>query len=478
MRAGIYLRISKDRNGLGEGVERQLEDDLALCGRNGWDESNGWERPEIYMDNDTGASRWSKKQVRPDYDRLIADVESGYLNAIATYHPERLYRKVRTLMDLVPLIEETGVQVGTCVGGAVDLTTASGRRNAMLGAVIAEGEADQTRERVLRQKQQRAEKGLPPGGTRRFGYTPKWKIDPAEAALIRKAATQIIAGASIRSIAADWNAKGVHAPSGKPYSPAGLSRLMKYEYLAGKRVHQGKVIGQGTWTPILDAKMWKGLQKILTNPARVEHQGTARKHFLAGLLTCSKCGSTMYSGVNMRKNNQGNYRVYMCKKTANSPDACGGMLVKAEPLEAFITDATIRLLLRSKHLRTGLRNESAHGAELAIATLARLEAEQRELADDYYRHKRIPRAIYEDQADEITWKLEAAQAVVKRFQDQGAISALPDDEAGLRALWNGSLDVRHKLTRRLFEKIEILPARVKGAPFGPERVRPTKAPTP
>ena len=253
---------------------------------------------------------------------------------------------------------------------------------------------------------------------------------------------------------------------------------MKYEYLAGKRVHRGQVIGQGTWTPILDAETWTSLQKILTNPARIEHQGTARKHYLAGLLTCSKCGSTMYSGVNMRKDRQSNYRVYMCKKTPNSPDACGGMLVKAEPLEAFITDAVIAYLLRSKRLRTGLRNEGAKGAEQAVRTLARLEDEQRELADDYYRHKRITRSIYADQADEIARKLEAAQAAVKRFQDQDAITALPDDEAGLRALWNASMDTRHKLTRRLFEKIEILPARAKGVPFGPERVRPTKAPTP
>jgi len=48
-RAGLYARISKDREGAGLGVERQRDGCTALAGRLGWDAT------AVYTDNDISA---------------------------------------------------------------------------------------------------------------------------------------------------------------------------------------------------------------------------------------------------------------------------------------------------------------------------------------------------------------------------------------------------------------------------------------
>ncbi|MBA3489531.1 MAG: recombinase family protein, partial [Longispora sp.] len=48
-RAGIYVRISQDREGAGLGVARQETDCRALC------ERLGWTVVDVYADNDTSA---------------------------------------------------------------------------------------------------------------------------------------------------------------------------------------------------------------------------------------------------------------------------------------------------------------------------------------------------------------------------------------------------------------------------------------
>ncbi len=68
VRAGIYARISSDREGDGLGVARQLEDCERLA------ERKGWRVAERYVDDDVSA--WSGKR-RPEYERMLDDLRGG-----------------------------------------------------------------------------------------------------------------------------------------------------------------------------------------------------------------------------------------------------------------------------------------------------------------------------------------------------------------------------------------------------------------
>ena len=65
VRAGIYARISSDREGDQLGVTRQIED----CG--GWRSGAAGGRRSVYVDDDVSA--WSGKP-RPEYERMLDDL--------------------------------------------------------------------------------------------------------------------------------------------------------------------------------------------------------------------------------------------------------------------------------------------------------------------------------------------------------------------------------------------------------------------
>src|ERR1700761_445244 len=99
--AGIYLRISDDREGRELGVTRQREHCADLA------ERFGIKVYDIYNDNDRGASTRSIKP-RPDYKRLVQDARAGAINCIIAYTSGRLTRRPREHEDQIELAEQYG----------------------------------------------------------------------------------------------------------------------------------------------------------------------------------------------------------------------------------------------------------------------------------------------------------------------------------------------------------------------------------
>ena len=81
--AAIYVRISSDQEGLGLGVERQLQDCQRLAS------DLGWQVAEVYEDNDVSASTG---RPRPGYLRMVDDIASGARDGVLVYHQDRLHR--------------------------------------------------------------------------------------------------------------------------------------------------------------------------------------------------------------------------------------------------------------------------------------------------------------------------------------------------------------------------------------------------
>jgi len=97
MRAGVYLRQSRDQNGTGLAVARQREDCLKLCRERGWE-------PTEYVDNDVSA--YSGKR-RPSYERMLIDIAAGKLDAVVVWDLDRLHR--RPLELSTSLISQTSI---------------------------------------------------------------------------------------------------------------------------------------------------------------------------------------------------------------------------------------------------------------------------------------------------------------------------------------------------------------------------------
>lgn len=321
--AAIYCRISADREGEGLGVERQEADCRALA------EKLGLRVAQVFTDNDISASTRSKKP-RPGYDQMIAAAEAGRISAIVAYSNSRLTRRPRELEGLVELHQRTGVRIHTVVSGQYDLSTADGRLHARLLGSIDAAEAERTAERVSRAARQAAEAGKWHGGPRPFGYEDDGvMVREAEAEALREGYRQVLAGASLASIARSWNAQGLRtgAHSQQWKTPSVREVLCSSRY-AGLRSYRGEILGPAEWDAIVDRETWEATVTILRDPAR-RHGPISARRLLTGLAVCAICGETAWAsgGTATRPS-------YRCRTG-------GHFARKAEPIDDYVTGVII-----------------------------------------------------------------------------------------------------------------------------------------
>lgn len=300
-RAAIYCRISEDTEGESHGVHRQEDDCRALADRLGLDVV------DVFVDNDTGASTRSRAKTRRQFEAMLELAEGGAVDYLLAYSNSRLTRRPMEFERLLSMHERTGVRITTVVSGEDDLGTADGRMVARIKASIDAGEAERTAERVARKHLQNARECKPVGGTRPFGWLDdKRTIDPAEAALIRQAAKDIIDGVPLARIVDRWNQAGVATSRGARWSSQTVRQMMRSPRLAGYRIHRRQVdldaagrAVHGQWAAILDEDTQAAVVARLTAPegrARVPRRG-ARHYLLTGLVRCGACSSPMYGNA-------------------------------------------------------------------------------------------------------------------------------------------------------------------------------------
>ncbi|MFH1329789.1 MAG: recombinase family protein, partial [Actinomycetota bacterium] len=212
--AAIYCRISADKRGEGLGVARQED----LCRRLA--AGKGWPVAEVYVDNDVSAFT---RRPRPAFDRMIADLESGRRDAVICVDQDRLTRRPVELEGFIELAERLGVALAN-VSGEIDLSTSDGRLRARLLGIVARQESEKKSERVAREAEQAARRGVPRGSNRPFGWqADKTTLNQEEAGLVREAVGRVLAGETVPAVAADWNRRGIPTPQRARYGWAGAT---------------------------------------------------------------------------------------------------------------------------------------------------------------------------------------------------------------------------------------------------------------
>src|SRR3972149_2974721 len=196
LRAGIYLRISDDTQGLRAGVKRQEADCREICARKGWVVAGGDE------DNDTSAFGGKR---RAEYERLCSDIKAGVIGAVAVWHADRLHRRPGELEEFMKLADASGVELATATGD-IDLSTGEGRFQARIMGAVAAKESDDKSRRLRRKHEELARDGkLAGGGFRPFGFeADRITLNTGEARLIRQAAKRLVVGGRVRAILRDW----------------------------------------------------------------------------------------------------------------------------------------------------------------------------------------------------------------------------------------------------------------------------------
>src|SRR3954470_17315456 len=160
--AGIYCRLSFSPDGSVEKVERQEADCRKLA------KQLGWKVRDVYPDNSRSA--WRRDRKRPQWQRMLDDIEAGVLDGILVYHGDRLMRQPKDLERLLDLTEDRNLPLAS-PSGTRNLSNEDDRFALRIEVAQACRSSADTSRRVKRGIEARAEKGGAGAGSNRpFGY--------------------------------------------------------------------------------------------------------------------------------------------------------------------------------------------------------------------------------------------------------------------------------------------------------------------
>jgi hypothetical protein len=116
------------------------------------------------------------------------------------------------------------------------------------------------------------------------------KLPYDEAAELQSAITAVLGGASLHSVARDWNTRGVRTSRGGQWDTTAVRRVLTRARNAGLMEHKGVMVGPAAWPGVTDELTLHRVRGVLSRPAR---PGTRSSVALGtGIYRCA-CGLTM-----------------------------------------------------------------------------------------------------------------------------------------------------------------------------------------
>jgi DNA invertase Pin-like site-specific DNA recombinase len=312
-----YLRVSLDRSGRQRSIDEQHNENQQAAA------DRGVTLGAPYRDESISASRYSRK-TRDGFGQLLTDLEKGRFGAdeLWLWESSRGSRKVAEWVTLIELCEQQRVKIHvTTHGRTYDPANGRDRRSLIEDATDAEYESSKISVRAKRAAAANAAAGKPHGRApygygRRYDERTRKMIaqvpDPIEAPVIRELFERVKSGHSLRSIARDFEGRGIRTRSGKVFSPQHLRVLATTAAYAGLRVHDsegrgagrghspqpgtpGVSVVKGTWEPLVSEATYRAVQRLLNDPKRVTTRPGRAVHLLSGIAVCDKCGGPIFA---------------------------------------------------------------------------------------------------------------------------------------------------------------------------------------
>jgi DNA invertase Pin-like site-specific DNA recombinase len=224
---------------------------------------------------------------RPGLQRLLADIEAGRVDAVATYKIDRLSRSLSDFNKLTDFLDRHDVAY-VSVTQSFNTATAMGKLMRNVLASFAEFERAVTTERIRDKIAASRRKGKWCGGNVPLGYAlvnRKLVIDEAEAALVRRIFTRFVQLGSATKLVKELQAEGIVTKRGRAFDKGAIYQLLGNRTYRGLAVHKGEAF-PGEHEAIIDERLWAQVQAVLkTSPrARANANRTEAPALLRGLI--------------------------------------------------------------------------------------------------------------------------------------------------------------------------------------------------
>ena len=366
LRAAIYARYSSDLQS-----EASIEDQVRLCRERG--ERDGHEVIQVFNDYAISGSNLIN---RPGILSLLAAAKDGLFELVYAEALDRISRDQEDIAAIYKRLAHSDIKIVTLSEGEVNELHV-GLKGTM-NALFLRDLAVKTR----RGQRGRVEAGKIPGGNS-YGYmivrrlladgsvtTGERKVEPEQAATVRRIFQMYADGMAPRKIAATLNAEGLPSPRGGVWNASTINGsrqrrngILNNELYTGtitynrQRFVKDPETGKRTsrlnpeheWVKtdvpalrIIDDETWNKVQAIKSRySSRAGNKRQTTRRLLTGLIKCGCCGGSM-TIVNRNR--------YYCsaKRERGTCDSTVG--ITAEALEDRILTGLKNILIGNEHL--------------------------------------------------------------------------------------------------------------------------------
>lgn len=351
MRAAIYARFSCSKQ-----REASIDDQLRVCRE--WCAREGHGVAGEYCDY----AMSGRTDERPEFQRMIADAETGAFDLVCVYMMDRFSRSEYDAPIYKRDLRKHGVEVVSATE-----TLPDGPERVLIEKIyegLAAVESAKTSVRTRRGMEGNALK-CRANGVRLYGYTidaeGRFAIDPGPADVVREAFAMRCQGQPVRAVAEMMRGRGATTALHTPYSNAAVERLLKNEAYMGV-YHFGSVRKPGGMPAIVDAETFDRAQRVKVK--RRMRDCECATFALTGRMVCGSCGHGM--GGTSGNGNGGRYNYYRCQ-------AC--RLTVRQSVEGEIVGA-VREMLQDGELVREIAQAVCEAANGGRAEAERKSAEQ------------------------------------------------------------------------------------------------------
>jgi site-specific DNA recombinase len=416
LKVSLYIRVSSSRQANdGDSLEEQEKELKKFC------EYKNYLIHRTHIER----GRSAKNTNRPEYQKLLEDVQAKRINAVVVKKLDRLSRSLLDFEAFMLTAQKHEVEF-ISLKESFDTTGAMGKAMLRVALVFAQLEREQTSERVKDVMTFRAESGYHNGGKPAYGYDSINKeLVPhrQEKKNLELIFTKFLENKSTVQTAKLLNDAGIRNRHGKLWDCRRILHILKNPLYIGQVTWNGKQFA-GLHQPIIAENIFKQTQVVFQKKGRDLFSETYTQSILKGLLLCGECGSTMTTSFSLNHSKQ-KYFYYRCARTTNTPSksnkSCRVRSLAFKTIEDRVIDLLISLakeekfkLIENKILKHNQEVEKGtQGIKADILALGN-KLGSIQLNKDRYLDSLIASQFLSSERKKITDKLEALELEEKQ----------------------------------------------------------------
>lgn len=392
---------------------------------------------DVYVDDGYTGTNFN----RPDFQRMIADIEAGKVNCVVVKDLSRFGRDyIDTGRYLERIFPELGVRFISVTDG-IDSIKQAYDMLLPIKNIFNEQYARDISNKIQATVKSKQKAGDFIGAFTSYGYKKspanknKLIIDEYASDVVRRIFSLYIQGYGKQRIAKVLNAEGILCPaeykkvmglnynnpnrldSTTYWSYSTINSILHREMYVGNMVQGTKhqrmrskqkkmdkdswIIVENTHEPIIDKETWEKAQSLLHKRTR-ELDLETNKNIFAGFVKCADCGRAMAKNMWRHADGSKTYSLYCGTYKRNGKEFCTPHTLPMKVLEEIVLSDLKALVQNVDNLKELVKSQQFTASKVKRIT----DTELSKMRSELERVKKLKQSVYEDYREELISKEE------------------------------------------------------------------------